>query len=189
MNHENDSRNTEFGRQPVPPKTKTNWMTLFMVGLIALVGGMAIGWLVDKPRDQKTATVQVTDLCGDTAEAKAARNLAWSTMNQDLSSSPTTMEGDAGKVLQYMLRTDSPDSLRVRMFSRFMGKSVVQFQSKPEFNTWKMSFLLGDDVARLNAVTQLLEGDQAYAQIMQCLMKDTERMKKMIAGERIPLEE
>ncbi len=134
----------------------------------------------------KVQAVSVAVGCSKTPEAVAKRNAVWRAWSGD--ASEVTPEVQLAAAIGIIIRPEIPAEVRNVAITRYMNKSVMYF-SKEEIQG------LADDLAgasqekRMAAILRITRVDLEAAQLVSCVLADTERVNLWLAEKPVPPEE
>ncbi len=138
------------------------------------------------PKAPPPQVVSAVAGCPQTPEAMARRNVVWRGLNGDLEGTdPDTMVAAA---LAIIIRPELPPQVRNIGISKYMNKSTIYF-SKEEIEGLAESLANGPQEKRMEAFGRIAAVDLSAAQLISCVLADTERVNLFIAGKPVPLEE
>ena len=178
------------GQEPPPPVGPLSWIwailpLIIAVALAAMVIGLAIGWAIHSPPAQMPSKLMTFDPCGQKPEDKALRNRAWKMMADD-ERSDGSPEAVVGIILQAMVHDKAPADLRIDVLKKYWLKSSFTMDDSAR-EQWLKDYL-GPRDGRLKAIGTLIDADARMATLAKCLLQDKERMAKVAAGQKVPLE-
>ena len=164
-------------------------------GAVAIVFGLMLVWIgirigllqaAAKPAAAPAATVTVTVGCPKTAEAVARRNVVWNFWN----GKPDDASPDAklAAALTIIIRPELPPEVRNVGLTSYLGKSALYFSEK-EIEGLAEHLANGPQDKRMEAFGRIAAVDLGAAQLVSCVLADTERVNLFIAGKPVPLEE
>jgi len=150
--------------------------------------GVTVGMTL-KPKPAPAQAQAAAD-CGNSADEVAARNLVWRALNKDTEGLPASPETMLGSGLALLLDPKTPPEARSSLPLGIMMKKGLVFMS-PEVRKALGDALAAEgwDAARTALLLQLAEADVRAGKLIQCVLRDPDRVGRFMKGEKIPLEE
>lgn len=174
---------------PPPRSSMPCWqrclLTLLVSAAICLPAGMMLGWMTRRPAQVKRIMVPC-DPCGSDQAAKDLRNQAWRVMNDEPEGAPGWVM-ETTTLLRAILVDGLPPQIRARALIQYMQKGS-RYRNRVEAKVWATQLVSGNGPARLEALRRFVRQDHDGATLARCLLKDTARIQKVIAEQKVPLE-
>jgi len=128
--------------------------------------------------------------CGNSADEVAARNIVWRVLNKDTKDLAVSPETLLGSGLALLLDPKTPSDQRSSLPLGIMSKKGLVFMP-PEARQTLGKALAADgwDAERTALLLQLVDADVRAGKLVQCVLRDSDRVGRFMKGEKIPLEE